>query len=172
LGGIVASLFGSLSPLVLNHQGFQTLLKKLPLIQRASSLFEALECSARAVRVNLAALCGSVPSHMCIVVMGYLILHAMHLHPDLLAFCAIMAIVNMLIALPVSISGVGVREALFTTFFGLIGIDQAHAVAFSLTYFCLTILWCLMGAPFYFLYRHETHAPAPDTTQVEPIFEK
>jgi len=172
LGGIVALLFGSLSPFVLRHKGFQALLKRLPLIHRATSLFDALETSARAVGVNLVALVGSIPSHMCIIAMGYFILQAMHLNPNLLAFCAIMAIVNMLIALPVSISGVGVREALFITFLALIGIDQAHAVAFSLIYFCLTILWCLMGAPFYFLYRHETHAPAPDTTQVEPIFTK
>ena len=48
------------------------------------------------------------------MLMGYCILRAMHLPPPpLLAFCAILAIVNMLIALPVSMSGVGVREMLF-----------------------------------------------------------
>ena len=170
LGGIAASIFGSLSPFVLQHQGFQALLKKLPLIHRASSLFDALERSARAVGVNVTALIGSIPSHICILSVGYFILMAMDLHPDLLAFCSIMAIVNMLIALPVSISGVGVRETLFTLFFSLIGYDKAQAVAFSLTYFAITILWCLAGAPFYYLYRHETHAPAPDTRQVDPIY--
>lgn len=172
VGGVVASLGATLSPFLLRHQGFQALLQRLPVIHRAVSIFNALEKSARAVGVNLLALVMSVPSHMCILAMGYFILRAMHLYPDVVTFCAIMAIVNMLIALPLSISGIGVREIFFTKFFVLLGIGQAHAVAFSLTYFCMTILWCLMGAPFYFLYRHETHAPPPNPDEVEPIFER
>jgi len=170
LGGVVASLVTCASPYLWQHQGLQTLLKRLPFVHKGAAIFTAFERSARAIGINVIALIGSIPSHMCILAMGYCILRAMHLYPDLLAFCAIMAIVNMLIALPVSISGMGVRETLFTLFFVLIGIDKAHAVAFSLTYFCLTILWCLMGAPFYFLYRHETHAPAPHVEEVDPIF--
>jgi uncharacterized membrane protein YbhN (UPF0104 family) len=49
--------------------------------------------------------------------MGYCVMRAMHLQPPLLAFCAILSMVNMLIALPVSISGFGVREGLFIMFF-------------------------------------------------------
>ena len=90
--------------------------------------------------------------------------------PDLLAFCSIIAIVNMLIALPVSISGIGVREQLFIWFFALLGIHGDQAVTFSLTYFAFNILWSLAGGPFYFLYRHETHTPAPNVAEVEPIF--
>ena len=55
-------------------------------------------------------------------------------------------------------------------FFGLLGVGSAHAVVFSLTFFAINIVWCLLGGPFYFLYRHETHAPAPHTEEVEPIF--
>ena len=78
--------------------------------------------------------------------------------------------VNMLIALPVSISGIGVRETLFTWFFALLGIDGDQAVTFSLTYFAMNMLWSLVGGPFYFLYRHETHTPPPNVAEVEPIF--
>ncbi len=102
--------------------------------------------------------------------MGYCVLMAMNLHPDLIAFCSILAMVNMLIALPISISGAGVREQLFTWFFVLLGIDKGHAVVFSLTFFALNIVWCLAGGPFYFLYRHETHTPPPNVAEVEPIF--
>ena len=34
----------------------------------------------------------------------------------------------------------------------------------------LNILWSLVGGPFYFLYRHETHTPPPNVAEVEPIF--
>ena len=107
---------------------------------------------------------------MSIMVMGYCIARAMNLPVDLIGFCAILAIINMLIALPVSLSGVGVRETLFKYFFPLIGITPDQAVTFSLTFFALNVLWNLIGGPFYFLYRHETHAPPPDVAEVQPIF--
>jgi hypothetical protein len=55
-------------------------------------------------------------------------------------------------------------------FFALFHIDKEHAVAFSLTYFGLNLIWSLTGGPFYFLYRHETHTPPPNVAEVEPIF--
>jgi len=87
-----------------------------------------------------------------------------------LTFSSILAIVNMLIALPVNIAGLGMREALFIIFFALLGIDKEHAVAFSLTYFAINLLWSAAGGPFYFLYRHETHTPPPNAGEVDPIF--
>jgi uncharacterized membrane protein YbhN (UPF0104 family) len=102
--------------------------------------------------------------------MGYCIALAMGLRLPLLTFCSIILIVNMLIALPVSISGFGVREGLFIMFFGLLHIDRDHAFAFSLTFFSINLLWSLIAGPFYFLYRHETHTPAPNPGEVGPLF--
>ena len=172
LGGGVGSIAACLGPRLLQHERIRYLIKKLPFVHRGSSLFAAYERSARAIGVNLLAIVGTIPSHIGITLMGYCVLRAMypHLQLHLVAFCAIVCIVNMLIALPVSISGIGVREALFKTFLVLLGIDAGHAIAFSLTYFALNIIWCLAGGPFYFLYRHETHTPPPDVQEVEPIF--
>jgi len=172
LGGIAASALACVSPFVLNSRTLRGLIKKLPLIHRGASLFMAYEHTARAIRINLIALAGSMPSHVCSTLMGYCVLRAMHLQPepDFLTSCAIIAIVNMLIALPVSVAGLGVRESLYIMFFALLGIDKDHAFAFSITCFALTLLWSLAGGPFYFLYRHETHTPPPDVAEVEPIF--
>ena len=172
LGGIAASSLACIGPFVLKIQTLRSLVKKLPLIHRGASLFMAYEHTARAIGTNLIALAGSLPSHICCTLMGYCVIQAMHLQPQppFLATCAIIAIVNMLIALPVSISGFGVREGLFIMFFNLLQIDRDHAFAFSLTFFSLNLLWSLIGGPFYFLYRHETHAPAPNLAEVEPFF--
>lgn len=170
LAGLAGSVCALLGPYVLNRPFFLAIGRKLPMADRARKVFLAYDCSARAVGTNLLALVASIPSHMSIMLMGYCILQAMALPADLPAFCAILAIVNMLIALPVSVSGIGVREQLFTWFLTLLpGIDKAHAVTFSLTFFALSILWNLAGGPFYFLYRHETHAPAPHVEEVEPL---
>jgi hypothetical protein len=174
IGGAVGSVLASLGPYFLNRPFFISLGRKLPMAHRGKKLYAAYECSARAIGTNVFAVLASIPSHMSIMLMGYCILQAMKLPVavDLIAFCSILAIVNMLIALPVSVSGIGVRETLFIMFFALLHIDKGHAFTFSITFFALNILWSLAGAPFYFLYRHETHTPPPNVEEVEPIFEQ
>jgi uncharacterized protein (TIRG00374 family) len=168
--GALGAVGASLSPIFLGHRLIVSLVNRLPFAHRSRKLVAAFECTARAFGTNLVALLISIPSHMSSTLMGYCVLRAMNLPVDLLAFCSIIVIVNMLIALPVSVSGIGVREQLFTWFFALLGVDGEQAVTFSLTYFALNILWSLAGGPFYFLYRQETHTPPPNVAEVEPIF--
>jgi uncharacterized protein (TIRG00374 family) len=172
LAGVGASVLACIGPFVMKIQTLRALVKKLPLVHRGTSLFMAYEHSARAVGTNLVALVGSFPGHICCTLMGYCVIKAMHLspEPDFLTSFAIIAIVNMLIALPVSVAGLGVRESLYIMFLGLLGVDKDHATAFSLTCFALNLLWSLAGGPFYFLYRHETHTPPPNVAEVEPLF--
>jgi uncharacterized protein (TIRG00374 family) len=55
--------------------------------------------------------------------------------------------------LPVSLSGLGVREAAYAYFFGQAGIGQADAVAASLLFFVVVGLASLPGAPLFALGR-------------------
>ena len=170
VGGVGACLAATIAPYILRHEALRRLVKKLPFVHRGASIFDAYEDTAHAFGTNLLALGVSLPSHVSIMAMGYCIIRAMHLMPPLIAFCSILMIVNMLIALPISISGFGVREFFFIKFFGLLNIDSNHAFAFSLTFFALNLLWSLIGGPFYFLYRHETHEPPPNKAEVEKVF--
>ena len=170
LGGVGACLVATVAPYVLRYEALRNLVKKLPFVHRGASIFNAYEDAAHAIGTNLLALAISIPSHISIMGMGYCILLAMHKTPPLLAFCSILMIVNLLIALPVSISGFGVREGLFIMFFALLGIDRDHAFAFSLTFFALNLLWSLIGGLFYLLYRHETHEPPPSKAEAEEVF--
>jgi uncharacterized protein (TIRG00374 family) len=172
LAGVVASFLACIGPFVFNIEALRAMVKKLPVIHRGERLFMAYEHSARAVGTNVLALVGSLPGHVGSTLLGYCVLRAMHLspEPDFLTSFAIIAIVNMLIALPVSVAGLGVRETLYIMFFGLLGVDKEHAFAFSITCFALNLLWSFAGVPFYFLYRQETHTPPPDVAEVEPLF--
>jgi len=170
LGAVVVSILACVGPIFLRSRRIRSLMERLPFIHRGKSLIAAYEKTAQARGINFVALIASVPSHMCITLVGYCVLRAMHLQAPLVPFCAIMAMVNMLIALPISISGFGVREWLFGTFLGLLHIDWDHAIAFSLTNFAINLLWSAAGGPFYFLFRHETHTPPPNPAEVEPIF--
>jgi uncharacterized protein (TIRG00374 family) len=171
VGGAVASIGATIAPLFLKRPAIRALLEKLPFASRVSKVLAAYEVTARSFGRNLIALIVSIPSQLCILLLGYCIVCAMHITPvpPLLAFCSIMTIVNMLIALPVSMNGVGVRELLFKSFLGLLGIDGNTAVTFSLTFFVLNLAWSLLGGAFYHLYRHETHTPAPHVSEDQPI---
>ena len=121
VGGAVASVGATLAPLFLKRPAIRALLEKLPFASRVSKVLVAYEVTARFFGRNVVALIVSIPSQLCILLMGYCITLAMHLPPPpLLAFCSILTIVNMLIALPISMNGVGVRELLFKSFLGLL----------------------------------------------------
>jgi uncharacterized protein (TIRG00374 family) len=171
LGGAVVSVLGSVGPYILQNEKVQSLLRKLPFFHKGTHLLKAYDRSARALGTNVLALAGSIPSHVCSTLLGYCVIRAMGgPPPDFLTVFAIIVMVNMLIALPVSVAGLGVREGLYIMFLGLVGIDKDHAFAFSITCFALNLLWSLAGGPFYFLYRHETHTPPPQMDEVNPLF--
>jgi len=170
LGGVAVSVLACAGPLCLRSPTFRSLLSRIPFVHHGAPLIAAYEKSARALGTNTLALLVSLPSHVCSALIGYCVIRAMHIPVPVVAFGAILAMVNMLIALPISISGFGVREWLFGTFLGLLHIDWDHAIAFSLTNFAINLLWSAAGGPFYFLFRHETHTPPPNPAEVEPIF--
>jgi uncharacterized protein (TIRG00374 family) len=170
VGALVGSVGATVAPFFLKRPAIRDFFKRLPFAHKAGSVFSAYERTAGSFATNLTALLASIPSNMCIVFMGYCIMRAMNLHPPLLAFCSILTMVNMLIALPISIAGLGVREQLFKTFLLLVGIDKDHAFTFSITFFVLNLVWSLIGGLFYLLYRHETHTPAPHVTEDAAVF--
>jgi uncharacterized protein (TIRG00374 family) len=171
VAGLVGAILASLGPCFLNNPFFAKIGRKLPMAQRGKRIFAAYDRSARALGTNVFAVLASVPSHMSITLLAFCVLMAMKLpfQPDFFGFCSVVAIVNLLSALPVTISGVG-YPLLFPMFLSLLGISGDKAGTFALTYFAMNILWCLAGGPFYFLYRHETHTPPPNVAEVEPIF--
>jgi uncharacterized protein (TIRG00374 family) len=177
VGAAACAVLASVGPYFLNRPFFKKLGQKLPLAHRGAKLYAAYDCSARALGTNVLAVIASVPSHMSITAMAYCIMLAMpktaeFQMPDTVAFCAIVAIVNLLIAMPVSVSGLGLRELLFPMFLALVKVPADKAGTFAITYFAMSTIWNLAGGPFYFMYRHETHTPPPDTDEVQPIFDQ
>lgn len=61
-------------------------------------------------------------------------------------FLGIMPAIDIVSALPVSLGGLGVREAAFTHVLGGLGVPGAAAVAVSLTGYIVSSLWALPGA--------------------------
>jgi uncharacterized protein (TIRG00374 family) len=77
--------------------------------------------------------------------------------PKIVAMIEAIPIVNTISAIPISLSGIGVREGLFETLLHTLdGTPKSLAVLISLTSFFLTVLWSLLGGVVYLFYRAST----------------
>lgn len=60
-------------------------------------------------------------------------------------------VIFLLVQLPISVAGLGVREAAFVTLFGAVGFPPEASLAVSLTYFALAVVNNIAGAGIYLL---------------------
>jgi uncharacterized protein (TIRG00374 family) len=64
-------------------------------------------------------------------------------------------IINSVTAIPISISGFGVREGMYQVMFAQVGVAASLAVALSLLGYLAGLFWSLVGAVFYLTHRKE-----------------
>ena len=85
----------------------------------------------------------------------------------------VLPIVNTFVALPISMSGVGVRETLMVRFLGdLCGVPQEKAVPISIIGFlCTVIFYGLVGGIVYLFFRSEAGAVPAHVEEVEAAME-
>jgi hypothetical protein len=58
-------------------------------------------------------------------------------------------LISFSLTLPISISGLGVRETTFVLLFGQAGVEEPRALALSLTFYAVTIAVGLVGGALY-----------------------
>jgi uncharacterized protein (TIRG00374 family) len=68
-------------------------------------------------------------------------------------------IINSVTAVPITISGFGVREGMYIKMFGQVGVAQPTALVMSLLGYLCNLFWSLVGAPFYLTHRKELPPP-------------
>lgn len=68
-------------------------------------------------------------------------------------YALIVPLALVIMAIPVSINAVGLREGVFALLFGFHGLDLSHALAFSWLIYCQTLLRGLLGGVVYLLRR-------------------
>ncbi len=118
------------------------------------NVHEAFLRYTRSWITNLLAILISVVLHMLTFVMSFCLLRALHLHDvPFWPFVSCLPIVGFLVAIPISISGLGMREGLFVSFLGLLEVNKESALAFSLGGFGVTLLWSLIGGVIYLQYK-------------------
>lgn len=134
----------------------------MPLRAKIVDLAEAFSVYARDMRTLGATLAISIPAHLLIFSAFYFVARAFagqlreigESALSLMDVCTVMPIISTITALPISLSGVGVREQLFQQLFGtLFGTPENIAVLVSLGGFLVILAWGLVGGLVYVLYR-------------------
>ena len=72
-------------------------------------------------------------------------------------------IINSVSAIPITISGFGLREGMYVAMFSRAGVAGAAALAMSLLGYLATLFWSVVGAGFYLTHRKEL----PSAAQIE-----
>ena len=150
-----------------------TLLDRLPAGLPGRTVFvevaAAIRVYTRAWRTSLACIFISFFGHAAMFITFYFAARVMRAGVAFWDVTVVMPIINTYVSLPFSLSGVGVREQLFTTLLGdLCHLAEDKAVLISLIGFlCSTVFFGLIGAVMYLFYRSAKGAPPAHVEEVE-----
>ena len=99
----------------------------------------------------------SVLAHLCIFFSFYFAARAFGAFPGINGMIEILSVLPIILtiaSLPISLSGVGVREQLFQNVLsGMFGTPEGLAVMISITGFLFVVFWGLVGGCVYLVYR-------------------
>ncbi len=114
------------------------------------SFYDSLDAFLRVRWPTLGVLALTVAYWLLVFVLVYCITRALGLNVSLSYITLVIPIVTIVEFLPISISGLGTREAALIYFLGVIGITRPEAVAFSLVYLLFgTYATALVGLLFW-----------------------
>jgi uncharacterized membrane protein YbhN (UPF0104 family) len=129
----------------------------LPMRVTIIELSSAFSTYARDPRTLALTFALSVPAHFCIFLSFYFTARAFGVFPGLggmMEILAVLPIILTIASLPISLSGVGVREGLFQNVLAaLFGTPESLAVMISITGFLIVVFWGLIGGCVYLVYR-------------------
>ncbi|MBS0658330.1 MAG: flippase-like domain-containing protein [Verrucomicrobia bacterium] len=138
----------------------QRLPERLPLRARILELVTVFEECGRNWRTLVAAVVLSVIAHGAMFFTFFASARALRVESiSYWDISAIMPIVNAIIAIPISVSGIGVREGLFKTLLGdLCHLPASVTVPIAMIGFLIGVFYCLIGAVVYLSFKR-TAAP-------------
>jgi len=129
----------------------------LPLHAKIVELSVAFSVYARSPRILLASFGISIPAHILNFLSFYFAARAFGVFPGLTGMVDVLAVLPIIMtiaAMPISLSGVGVREGLFEKVFSvLFDTPPSVAVLISITGFLMIVAWGLVGGLVYLAYR-------------------
>lgn len=143
----------------------KNIVHRLPFKKEREQIFESYLLFTKSWKINIQTLFLSFGIHILLFSSAIAVLSALGLDVPWLPFISTLPIIGVLMSVPISISGFGIREGLFVIYLGLspLSISQEHAITFSLLYFCVSLFWSLVGGLFYLNYKNPDLSPQSST---------
>ena len=127
--------------------------------QRLSRIYNTFYSFCINPRAFVKILLISVCIHPLFAVTGYLIAKSIGITEVPFAYYfVILPAIAFVSALPISVSGWGIGEALYVSLFGLFGVDPVKAVSLSIMFKCIYIFWVVIFGIGFLLPHPKTHA--------------
>lgn len=134
---------------------------------RAASLYDAIEPYKRAHGAIAAALVLSFVHQGVVITVVFLCARALAIDVPLAPFAVFVPIVSLAGMIPVSVNGLGVREALYVLLFGRVGVPSETAVSLALLYLGVTLLASLPGGVAYLMQPTPARLLAAERTAID-----
>ena len=107
----------------------------------------------------------SIPLQAGVVIHFFLISRALGLEVPLHAFFLIIPLATIVMLIPASVNGIGVRESVFIIFLAAFGVSSAEAIAFSWISYGIVIVTGLLGGVVYITRKENVAEHVEATTQ-------
>lgn len=120
------------------------------MVARASRPFQDLRDSPRATTGALAL---SFLLQLNVILQFFLIARALDLAVPLMGFVLVIPLALAVMAIPISVNAIGLRESAFTFFLGILGVSTDQALAFAWIAFGLVLAQGVIGGVVYALSR-------------------
>ncbi len=120
---------------------------------RASSLYEAVVPYRRAGGALAASIALSFLFQAVVILVVFLSANALSHEVPVLALAVFVPLISVAGMLPISVNGLGIREALYMVLFGRVGTPPDVAVSMAMLYFAVTLVASLPGGVVYALDR-------------------
>jgi glycosyltransferase 2 family protein len=104
------------------------------------------------------ALCLAVISAACVGLAAYAIAQSLGISVGLIPMLAVTSLMSLIVALPISVAGWGVRELSLVALLGIFGVDREAALVLSVEIGLISTLLCLPGGVIWLTLRGQRNS--------------
>ncbi|MEI8349961.1 MAG: lysylphosphatidylglycerol synthase transmembrane domain-containing protein [Candidatus Omnitrophota bacterium] len=160
---ILCAIVGFVSLLIFSKTFFsffaRIFKKGSPLKEKVVSFHDQLYFFRKNPKVFLKSLLISVPVQALVAVMFFITSKAFDLHVSIMYFFILVPLIMMIALIPITIGGIGTREAAVVYFFSFVGIAKSVSLGLSLLNLAFGIILGLFGGIFYVTVHHRRLQP-------------
>jgi uncharacterized protein (TIRG00374 family) len=141
------------------HRLFTRLLHRLRLSKtavRIDAVSHAFQVMAKHPRILLDSLLISLINQLLVCVVSWIAAEGLHIHTSFLYFVVFIPVITLITMIPISLSGMGLREYAFVALFSAIGISPAASLALALLTSAMILLSAVPGGIVYLLFRNRS----------------